>query len=113
MDTLKATINSTLSTLAGVDVSQGAQTVFNSTPAVTFMVLNNRPQYDLDNDIVAQDAVIKVDIWGGTSTEASTTLAAAEEVLRGIGYHLSYTQDVPNATEDLFHITTRFTSVVV
>lgn len=112
MDTLKATVNTALTQLTGVSVSQGDQTVFNELPAVTFIVLNNVPEYDLDDQILKQDAIIKVDIWGETSTQASETLAAAEATLRSAGYHLSYTQDVPNGTENLFHITTRFNSVV-
>lgn len=113
MDTVKTTVNSALSQITGASVSQGDQTVFNDLPAVTFIVLNNVPQYDLGDTILKQDAIVKVDIWGETSTQASATLVAAEAAMRSAGYHLSYTQDVPNQTENLFHITTRFTSVLV
>lgn len=113
MDTIKTTIYNALSALSGVSVSQGDQVVFNTLPAVTFNISNNINNLGLDNTILSQDAEIKVDIWGSSSTEASSTLALTEGVLRGIGYTLSYTQDVPNPDAGIFHITTRFRTTIV
>jgi len=113
MDTIKSTVYATLSTLTGVSVSQGDQTVFNDLPAVTYNLSNNINNHDLSGNILSQDAEIKVDIWGTTSTEASGVLAQVAEVLLPIGYMLKYTQDVPNPSDDIFHITTRFRSTVV
>lgn len=113
MDTLKTTINTTLKTLDGVDVSQDSQNVFNVLPAVTFSLSNNVNNQDLSGNILSQDAEIKIDVWGNTSTETSATLSAVEAVMRSIGYNLAFTQDVPNPDKTIFHITTRFRAPVV
>lgn len=113
MDTLKTTIYATLSTLEGVDVSQEQQSVFNTLPAVTFNVSNNVVNRDLSGAILSQDAEIKLDVWGKTSTETSEVLGRAEAALRAIGYQLAFTQDVPNPDDEIFHTTTRFRSPVV
>lgn len=113
MDTIKTTIYSTLSALSGVTVSQGDQTVFNDLPAVTFNISNNTNNLGLDNTILSQSAEIKVDVWGNTSTSASSTLVQVEGALRAIGYNLAYTQDVPNPDTEIFHITTRFRTTIV
>lgn len=113
MDTIKATIYSTLSALAGVSVAQESQTVFNDLPTVTFSLSNIVGSQDLDGNLLSEDSEIKIDIWGGSSTQASSTLASVEAAMRGIGYNLAYTQDVPNPDATLFHITTRFRAAVV
>lgn len=113
MDTIKSTIYSTLSAIDGVDVSQESQNVFNQLPAITYSISNNVTNLSLGNEILSQDAEIKVDIWGSSSVEASATLAQTEAVLRAIGWRLSYQQDVPNPDKEIYHVTTRFRAALV
>lgn len=113
MNTLKADAYAALSTIDGVDVSQGDQNVFNELPAVTFNLSNNFNNHALDGALLSQNAELKVDIWGNTSTEASGVLESVVAALLPLGYILSYTQDVPNPADSIIHVTTRFRSAVV
>lgn len=76
-------------------------------PAVIFSIEDNSVRLDLDNDIVAQDIVAIVDIYAKTSVEASSLVASIEAILRGLGYKLTFNNEVPNIGS-LVHINTRF-----
>lgn len=91
-------------------VSQTQPTEFTDLPAITFRVGDNSVNLDLDNNIVSQDIEIIIDIWAEDSVTASTVLSQVEEVMRQIGYKMSYSSDVPNIG-NLFHINNRFTTI--
>lgn len=112
MDTIKATVFSTLSTLTGVAVSQSTQGLVNSFPAVTFALSDNENTIDLDANLLHQDVEITVDVWAKSSTVCSSTLSAAEAKLRAIGYRMTFMADIPDPDDSVFHISTRFTSLV-
>lgn len=110
LQTLKVEINTLLSNL-GHEVVQGSQTVFNDLPTITFNIGNNRPQLDLDGNILSQEVEVLIDIWADTSTAASSILVEVEEAMREAGYKLNYAADVPNVS-DIFHTATRYIAVV-
>jgi len=89
-------------------VSQASQNVFNELPAITFYVANNKVNLDLDKDINNQDIAIVIDFWSRESSQASNMLKEVEELMRGEGYKLTFSADVPNPDSNLFHITSRF-----
>lgn len=91
-------------------VSQTQPTEFTDLPAITFRVGDNSVNLDLDNNIISQDIDIIIDIWAEDSVTASTVLSQVEEVMRRIGYKMSYSSDVPNIG-NLFHINNRFTTI--
>lgn len=95
----------------GVHVIQGSESAFSKVPAITFNVSDNATELDLGNDISSQTIVVTVDIWTDTSMEASALLRASEEIMRGIGYRLSYSADVPKPESALHHINCRFETV--
>ena len=95
----------------GVTVIQGAQETFNNPPAITFTVSDNSTELDLDNEISSQSITATVDIWTESSMEASALLAASETLMRGIGYKMTYSADVPRPEGALHHINCRFETV--
>ena len=93
------------------NVSQTQPTVFNSLPYLTFAIVDNYTNVDLDNTILSQDIEVKIDIWAESSVEASQLLSSLEEVMRGDNWRLVYSADVPNIG-DIFHTVTRFRKIV-
>lgn len=91
-------------------VSQTQPTEFTDLPAITFRVGDNSVNLDLDNRIISQDIEIIIDIWAEDSVTASTVLSQVEEVMRQIGYKMSYSSDIPNIG-NLYHINCRFTTI--
>lgn len=89
---------------------QGAQATFadGELPAITFRIENNSVELLLDNTISHQDITATVDIWADDSKTASSILTEVESALRGIGYRMSYSADVPAPTGALFHTNCRF-----
>lgn len=112
MDTIKATIYSTLNTISGVSVSQSTQSVVNSFPAITFSLSDNQNTIDLDGDLLHQNTEITVDFWAKSSTTNSANMATAEAKLRAIGYRMSFASDVPDPDDSVFHVNTRFEALV-
>ena len=92
-------------------VAQGSQAVFAQVPAITFRADDNNVSLDLDNQIASQAITAVVDIWADDSPTASDILSGVEEKMRGIGYRLSFSMDVPSPEGSLYHITTRFETV--
>ena len=91
-------------------VSQTQPPTFDELPAIIFRVGDNSVNLDLDNTIISQDIEIIIDIWAEDSVTASNVLSQVEEVMRQIGYKMSYSSDVPNIG-NLFHINNRFTTI--
>lgn len=105
----KSDVYDTLKTL-NYYVSQTQPTKFTNLPAITFRVGDNSVNLDLNNNIISQDIEIIIDIWAEDSVTASNVLSQVEEVMRQIGYKMSYSSDVPNIG-NLFHINNRFTTI--
>lgn len=108
MDTIKATVYSTLNSISNVAVSQGSQAVVNSFPAITFNLSDNQNTVSVDGELLSQQAEIVVDIWAKSSTACSNTMSKAEAKLRTIGYVMTYAADIPDPDDSVFHISTRF-----
>jgi hypothetical protein len=108
----KSDIFSNLNELKTIDysVKQASQNVFNELPAVTFQVSTNKLRLDLNNDIMAQDIEITIDIWADDSVTASNVLSDVEKTMRYIGYKLTYSADVPNI-DKIFHVVSRFQTI--
>ena len=92
-------------------VAQSAQSVFSELPTVTFSLSNNRTNLDLDNNISSQEIDVTVDVWTETSSEGSSLLSEAENIMRGLGYRLTSTVDVPNPDGALQHLSCHFETV--
>ena len=91
-------------------VSQTQPPTFNNLPAIIFRLNNNAVNLDLNNTIISQDIEVNIDIWAEDSVTASTVLSQVEEIMRRIGYQMSFSSDIPN-TGNLFHINCRFTTI--
>ena len=91
-------------------VSQTQPPTFNELPALIFRVGNNEIELDLDNEIIAQDLEIIIDVWAEDSITASRVLSEVETVMRENQYKMSYSNDVPN-NGNLYHINNRFTKL--
>ena len=105
----KSNIYNNLNTLPYY-VSQTQPAEFRDLPAIIFRVGNNSIDLDLDNTIISQDIEVTIDIWAEDSVTASNVLSQVEDVMRQIGYKLSFSSDVPNIG-NLFHINNRFTTI--
>jgi hypothetical protein len=106
----KSDIYNSLKTL-NYYVAQTQPLEFSNLPAIIFRVGDNAVNLDLDNIIIAQDIEIIIDIWAEDSVTASTVLSQVEEIMREIGYKMSFSNDIPN-TGNLFHINSRFTTII-
>jgi len=95
----------------GYSCIQGNQSVFNKTPAITFYISDNHPQYDLDKAIVANLAEMTVDVWGDDSVTTSRVASEAEQAMREIDYLLTYQADIPRPEGALYHIQMRFEAI--
>lgn len=89
---------------------QGSQDIFTEKqlPAITFNVMNNTVNVDLDNDIASQDVTIGVDIWADSSKEISTILPRVEETMRALKYKMSFSADISPQKGALYHTNCRF-----
>jgi hypothetical protein len=108
----KSQIQSTLAAL-GYPTKQSSQDSVTESPAITFRIDDNTPEYDLNNEIAAQNIVATVDIWADDSVAASNILTQVEKAMRGINYQMTYSADVQRPTGALFHIQCRFSALAV
>lgn len=106
----KSDLYSLLKTLS-YTVEQHQPIVFTSLPAITFRVGNNSVDLDMDNTIASQDIDIFIDMWADSSVVASQMLSEVEALLRQHGYKLTFSGDIPNPDEGLYHISTRFSTI--
>lgn len=106
----KKEVNKTLSSLDCI-VTQKNPGTFNKLPVVTFDLANNNANYDLDNLIGYQDIEMRVDIWAESSPQASRLLEEVEQKMRTIFYQLSFSADIPNTDDNLYHISSRFKKI--
>lgn len=109
MYTPKAEIYEALNDL-GYYCRQGQQAVFTDQqlPAITFRIDNNSVNLYLSNDIESQNITAVVDLWANDSPTTSEMLTEVEGVMRGLGYRLSYSADVPAPAGALYHTNCRF-----
>lgn len=91
-------------------VSQTQPATFEDLPAIIFNVGNNSVDVDLDNTIISQDIEVNIDIWAEDSVTASNVLNQVEEIMRQLGYNMSFSSDIPNIG-NLYHINCRFTTI--
>lgn len=108
----KVDICNSLKTIEGVEVYQKKPKKFltDKLPAVTFFVLRNETNLNLDNEIATQDLAIQIDVWADRSTEATNTLKQIEAVMRENFYTLRFSQDFDDPS-GLNRITTRFEKI--
>lgn len=106
----KPAIYTALSSIPAVTVLQGSQKTLVEVPAITFFVSDNSEDVDLSNQTVSQNVEVTVDIWAATSTAADNLLSQVHTKLKGLGYRLAFTLDVPDP-QNICHITTRFDSL--
>lgn len=92
------------------NVLQGSQKTIVDIPAITFYVSDNAAELNLSNEITIQNVEITVDIWAKNSSDADLLLSQAEDAMRGIGYRLSFSMDVPDP-QNICHINTRFVGI--
>lgn len=95
----------------GYSCSQGSQSVFNKTPAITFRIGNNTPRYVLGNKISVQDVEVIVDIYADDSVTLSRIASEVEAAMREIDYRLTYSADVPSPQGALYHANCRFAAI--
>lgn len=91
-------------------VYQNRPEVLSDFPCITFMVVDNRVNINLDKVIAYQEMVFNIDLWSRTSTENSSLLSSLEEVMRENGYILRFSSDTVDP-DGISHITTRFNFV--
>jgi hypothetical protein len=106
----KTEVYTALSSITGVTVLQGSQKTIVEVPAITFYISDNATELDLSNEITQQFVQVNVDIWASNSSSADTLLSQVEAKMRGLGYRLSFTMDVPDP-ENICHINTRFDGI--
>jgi hypothetical protein len=107
MYTPKKDIYKLLNTLP-YDVAQNDQNVFNELPAITFYVIDNTVNLDLNNEITYQNIIVNIDIWTSDSTTGSKILTEVEKLMRSNYYRLQFSGDVPNTDKSVFHINSKF-----
>jgi len=123
----KEDIYGALSSL-GYYTVQGAQANFvdnpqtgeKQIPAITFRIDDQNLDVDLDNDIAGERVTAVVDIFTDNETDESghavksasklgeEILSQVEEAMRGIGYRLTFSTDVPSPPGALSHKNCRF-----
>lgn len=75
-------------------------------PLITTLVIGNNPILTIDGEIGYQAISLQLDIWTLASTDADNLLVEVEEVLRGVGYRLDSSRDLPE--QDLYRISCEF-----
>lgn len=109
METPNQAVYNALKTIPGVaSVGVVEQNVFPDFPALTYTVVNNSVDRDLDNTIAGQTIEVVVDIWTQKSVQASDLLVLVEAKMRSLDYTLDFSSDVPNPNEKIYHVTSRF-----
>ena len=109
METPNQKVYNALMTITGVaSVGVAQQNVFPEFPALTYMVVNNSLDRDLDNQIGGQTIEVVVDIWTQKIVTASDMLVLVEAKMRELDYTLVFSGDVPNPNDKIYHITSRF-----
>lgn len=103
----KSDVYTALNTITGVTVLQGSQKTIASIPSITFFISDNAATLDLSNEITAQQVEVTVDIWASNSANADAIFTQVEAKMRGLGYRLNYSTDVPDP-ENICHISSRF-----
>jgi len=93
-------------------VSQVSNNIFNEFPAITFQCENNNTELFLNNEIAYQDILIIIDIWAEDSVTCSRILKEVENLMRKNKYKLTFSSDIPNPDDTIYHITTRFITKV-
>lgn len=94
-------------------VMQGTQAEFNSTPAITYWIGDNSPEYDLSKAIAKQDIEVVVDVFADDSITVSRIVGEVEAAMREIDYLLTTSTDVPNPEGALYHANLRFSAVKI
>ena len=112
MNTIKSTIYSTLNAISGVKVILSTQSTPSSFPTVAYAISDNQNTVDLDGNHVAQLTEIVIDVFGTSSTSASTTIGKVDDKLRAIGFHQTFMQDVPDPDAEIYHINARYTGTI-
>ncbi len=108
MTDYRTTIYNKLSEITTANVYQSRPEVIDPLPAITFDIQSNVPKYNLSNEIVIQDIIVKVDIWADTSGEAETLLNSVESKMRELKFRLTSNLDVPDP-DGICHLATQFT----
>lgn len=112
MNTIKATVYGVLNTITGVKVIQSTQSTPAVFPTVAYAVSDNQNTVDLDGNHVAQLTEIVIDVFGTSSTSASTTIGKVDDKLRAIGFHQTFMADVPDPDAEIYHINARYTGTI-
>jgi hypothetical protein len=55
---------------------------------ITFATSGDKPQYDIEGDIMKQDSQMRIDLWGLTSLDTTALLTAVESKMREIEFLL-------------------------
>lgn len=92
-------------------VSQTNPGIFKDLPAITFEILNNAINSDLDKNIAWQNIAVKIDIWANDSITASNILSEVACLMLENGYILRFSNDAPSPDKSLSHITNRFETI--
>lgn len=109
METPNQAVYTKLLEINDVDhVGKANNNVFTSFPAITYMVVNNSLERDLENTIASQLFEVVIDIWTDKSVRASDLLVEVEAKMRELDYNLDFSGDVPNPDKNIYHITSRF-----
>lgn len=87
-------ISELTSQFTDLNVYQRRPEVIAEFPTVTFYLIVNSPDYDLDKEIGRQNVTVVIDIWTETSSEGAAILAALEEKMKEINYLLSDSPDI-------------------
>ena len=107
----KPDIYAKLCEIEDVAVSQSSNNIFNSVPAITYRIDGNSADYDLSNEIAAQQILCTIDIFANDSKTASRLLAQVEAKMRELKYRLNNSLDVPSPEGALYHINVTFVGI--
>jgi hypothetical protein len=112
--TPKADVYATLQTLQDntpdLVIYQVRPEVLTTFPCLTFQISDNSATLELVGDIGEQNIEVTINIYANTSKESGELLIAVEGAMRGEGYKMISSFDVPD--EDMIsHIVTRFSLV--
>jgi len=111
VDTPNQAVYNKLKEIEGVaSVGKPTQNVFTEFPSITYFVSQNAVKRDLDNEIIAQDFAVTIDIWHDESVGATDLLVLVEAKMRELGFNLDFSTEVPNPTDDIYHINARFSA---
>lgn len=63
--------------------------IIESFPAITYIVSNNVPIYDLNKTVGEQDITVNIDVWADTSSESGELVLALEAKMKELDYYIS------------------------